>query len=676
MIRRVLTLALLAGTAGTTLAQNVEVYAVDPATETPEFVSEGGYAGRVTPVWSNGRPAPAVNVVTIASLYDVFDDIDFTGGPWENATGRVITRMNFGYGQAASAPPGSTIAFRFYVADDVDAAGGGFENATDMIAGVEPVAMITYQAASTFSGSAITTWVTINAGGSLPAGGVALPDGSNRFYVRATIHDRDNLDSVWTGPANAFRWRVANDLTVGSGTTNIGMNTFNINTAPYFTGNPNPGRGWNVAADAGTTPEHRNLAYPPSTGTVIAAADGKGLFMIVSGDLVLPDPTGTTDLGVLADGFTTVNYNAAPGETKWYKFSLAGDANDNARQFLDIDTEGSGVNASIALYQAVTGELLRTDANDGSGDNAQLTYGVGRRAGVNNGEDYDGRDGELLATGEYLVAITSGDAIFGPTYSVNSSGPGGALRLRFNTNTNGTPLAPSIPPSVEGTIFDLGDITQMTSNPPPATLTARWVVWYRFEVCSDVNDDGNEFAAGPYLDVDFTGSFPGSDNDVVVFDGNGNLIASEALTPPIDDAGTGLFAQISWGDQSPPRPSAGGDGLDFAGQQGNLASGVYYMAVGMCCLSTVDERWHARSSSGSTLTPNFSLYFEGIEQCGSGCSDCAADYNQDGGVDGGDVEAFFIDWENAEGCSDVNQDGGVDGSDVEFFFLVWEQGGC
>jgi hypothetical protein len=55
---------------------------------------------------------------------------------------------------------------------------------------------------------------------------------------------------------------------------------------------------------------------------------------------------------------------------------------------------------------------------------------------------------------------------------------------------------------------------------------------------------------------------------------------------------------------------------------------------------------------------------------------CAADYNADGGVDGGDIEGFFTDWESGVGCSDVNQDGGIDGGDIEAFFLLWEAGGC
>ncbi len=67
-----------------------------------------------------------------------------------------------------------------------------------------------------------------------------------------------------------------------------------------------------------------------------------------------------------------------------------------------------------------------------------------------------------------------------------------------------------------------------------------------------------------------------------------------------------------------------------------------------------------------------------LNGCGSGgsCPACAADFNEDGGVDGGDVEAFYVAWEEGAECGDVNLDGGVDGGDVEAFFVVWEQGGC
>ena len=58
------------------------------------------------------------------------------------------------------------------------------------------------------------------------------------------------------------------------------------------------------------------------------------------------------------------------------------------------------------------------------------------------------------------------------------------------------------------------------------------------------------------------------------------------------------------------------------------------------------------------------------------CLDCSADFNQDGGIDGGDVSAFFDRWEIGQCDADVNADGGVDGSDVDTFFAAWEAGGC
>jgi subtilisin-like proprotein convertase family protein len=62
--------------------------------------------------------------------------------------------------------------------------------------------------------------------------------------------------------------------------------------------------------------------------------------------------------------------------------------------------------------------------------------------------------------------------------------------------------------------------------------------------------------------------------------------------------------------------------------------------------------------------------------CDSACPACAADFNQDGGVDGGDIEAFFGAWAAGDSCGDTNLDGGVDGADIESFFQVWSAGGC
>jgi hypothetical protein len=55
---------------------------------------------------------------------------------------------------------------------------------------------------------------------------------------------------------------------------------------------------------------------------------------------------------------------------------------------------------------------------------------------------------------------------------------------------------------------------------------------------------------------------------------------------------------------------------------------------------------------------------------------CIADFNCDGGVEFGDVAAFFSAWQSGNSNADINQDGGIDGDDVSSFFAAWEQSSC
>ncbi|MBX3383519.1 MAG: hypothetical protein KF864_08425 [Phycisphaeraceae bacterium] len=52
-----------------------------------------------------------------------------------------------------------------------------------------------------------------------------------------------------------------------------------------------------------------------------------------------------------------------------------------------------------------------------------------------------------------------------------------------------------------------------------------------------------------------------------------------------------------------------------------------------------------------------------------------ADFNGDGGVDGADIEAFTLLWQDGSMLTDINGDGGVDGADIEAFLTIWERGG-
>jgi hypothetical protein len=85
--------------------------------------------------------------------------------------------------------------------------------------------------------------------------------------------------------------------------------------------------------------------------------------------------------------------------------------------------------------------------------------------------------------------------------------------------------------------------------------------------------------------------------------------------------------------------------------------------------------WAMGDMDGDGQVTEFDLEFTG--NCGgSACPPCAADYDNNGGVDGGDLAAFFADFEAGEGCADVDGNGGVDGGDLGFFFAVFEAGGC
>ncbi len=58
------------------------------------------------------------------------------------------------------------------------------------------------------------------------------------------------------------------------------------------------------------------------------------------------------------------------------------------------------------------------------------------------------------------------------------------------------------------------------------------------------------------------------------------------------------------------------------------------------------------------------------------CPPCAADFDQNGGISGDDLAAFFAYYERGWPCADVDLNGGIDGSDLAFFFTVFEAGGC
>jgi hypothetical protein len=90
---------------------------------------------------------------------------------------------------------------------------------------------------------------------------------------------------------------------------------------------------------------------------------------------------------------------------------------------------------------------------------------------------------------------------------------------------------------------------------------------------------------------------------------------------------------------------------------------------GWALLPRGNNGWDIRSAE-STRPPQLRVYYTVLDTF------CAADFDQDGGVTGSDVEAFFAAFEAGETSADVDADGGITGSDVEAFFTLFEAGGC
>jgi hypothetical protein len=119
--------------------------------------------------------------------------------------------------------------------------------------------------------------------------------------------------------------------------------------------------------------------------------------------------------------------------------------------------------------------------------------------------------------------------------------------------------------------------------------------------------------------------------------------------------------------------------LGFSGPGSYYTDSAYDMSL--------EPRFHGISHTAPTLTVSFIMEGPGIQSLDDeswaidnlrisleGGTPCPADFNQDGGIDGSDVAAFFLAWEASHSEADVNQDGGIDGSDVSAFFEYWESG--
>ncbi|MFA6046315.1 MAG: hypothetical protein WC718_15125 [Phycisphaerales bacterium] len=656
----------------------------------------GGYQSRtignvydnVSNVFSNGTGGTFLGQCNM-----IGEDVSFVGSPWAlpYAAPRQITGMTFGTAIITTASNANENFFVvFWNPADVNYAGNAGTGTNMITPGAVPLGFSLIALGTNNPGFIYQFTVTGLA--------IDVPATANGVFVQAgwlkasagTPADWSNLNGLLDENcpgasdrglafgSNSLALTGGNPATVGSTQTSYARDILSdtVCTAPSGCTHSGILLGAATAATGGCV-ERRLISGTPAGATM---ASQYGYQIRLQGDIVATAPA-NTNLGALSDTQAPVTSTVATSTTKWYQFTLNGDATDAALQFLDIDSEGSATDVAVGFFDA-SGTLIGSDDNAGSGSNAQLSYGVGRRAAIADGQQYDGRSGEVIA-GVYYVAVAPGGSTFGSGFTSNASAnPGGAFTLNLHTNTNGTPLAPSVAPIINGIDYDALIGAPVDPNFPggdfrqgaPHTVGNANVAWSRFTLQSPID-------AAHFLDLDYIagGSTLSADGVAYIFDSNGNIVYFS------DDEGPGLLPQFSIGASGARFYGATGpfDGNTPAGASAGLPAGTYYIADelfdvnnGDLSFLPTDNRWHVRCTSGSNLTVSAVL----IAGQGGGGTPCDPDVNQDGNADQGDVDYLLnvvAGGDNPTGIDpDFNRDGNVDQGDVDALINVVAGGAC
>jgi hypothetical protein len=645
-------LAPVAGVCG----QSVDVVPASPIEELREVYPVGypprdGYSSRaIGTVYNNGGEANTnTNGLAYIGMSSWGDEMRFDSGPWAGVGTRLATEVIVWIqSSGVNCPTGTTQQYDILV--DMYADADHDYTANPMLINT-PLA--SFRVAVNATCGVQTGWI-VNLTGA-PGGGVLIP--SNAVFIKYRLVEPGT---------ETFRTTGSNGPTFGIGTTLVGTSTpsfaADVNVDKVFAGAPTPIVGFGANAN-----EHR----------ISSTAIPRNQRGRLRGDIPPPPEPTHEDLGTLTDAGLTITRPLAPGATNWYKFTINNGAMDAPLTFLDVDAEGSvAANVSMGLYTNGA-TLVGFDHDEGSGLLPQLTFGVGRRAAVGDGRQYDGRDAQLQP-GTYFLAVSSGNASFADAYSVSNPGTDtGDITVRFATNVNGTPAAPSVSPAGP-TVTQVGQILSPGAQTTAQTPAPRDTVWYALSICAPASGDN-------YLDVDFSMSTASADTEAFLFDANGNLVVQNDDADADNAAPFYLLSQLSFGNTG-PRPAFHANARPFAGDDGNLPVGTYYLGVGLfntteLANAATNGRFHLRGASGSALPVTLTFYTNMVE-CAPTCGN--SDFNGDGdfGTDQ-DIEAFFAClagnccatcW---PGGSDFNGDGdfGTD-QDIESFFRVLAGGPC
>ncbi|HEX8875640.1 MAG TPA: hypothetical protein VF777_02765, partial [Phycisphaerales bacterium] len=392
---------------------------------------------------------------TLATCSYILEDISFAGGPYQPSfTGdRVLTGTTYHYFLGAGTASWD-IRHSYYRPSDVNFAGfGGDGNGM-----IDPNATPYY----TLTVTGFDTNLCPNFGGvsnffALPSE-VDVPAGDTGLVLAAAY--------VEPGTPGTAPITSTNLLQVNQTTSRVslyfGTNTLatNIDTNPGTAGIQPPAgaqtEAFLAAAGSPASPGYTHIQYGRDTtfsgtflgqslvnsgvGTApninerryLSTQRSLGFVVGFAGAVEAPAPIPAQSIndggGFLPDGTSSLTGTLTPANPfKWYKFNIKNDVNYANVSFLDIDSEGSDAPVSFAIYTP-NSAVFDFGESRGSGpdtppsndeNNAfQISYGVARRPGVNNGVQYSGQEG-VLPAGEYYLIVAPAGSGFGDGWATN-----------------------------------------------------------------------------------------------------------------------------------------------------------------------------------------------------------------------------------------------------------------
>ncbi|HEX8875639.1 MAG TPA: hypothetical protein VF777_02760 [Phycisphaerales bacterium] len=681
-------------------------------------------------VFDNATNVLSFNRTSLGNCSHILEDISFgTGvyGPSYTGT-RTLSNLRYSYGLTGGTAAWD-IRLSFYRPNQVNFAGFSGDGSGMVDPSASPYYTLTITG---FDTNICPGFRTISGLTAFP-NPVTLPAGDTELMLDMAYVEPGTPGTAPLTSTNLFQTNLTTTrVTVFYGTnTNAFLNPVPPNTAttgaqsfatlasagsPASPGYSHPQYGRDSSFDAtflGQSLVNSALgpAFPNSNERrYISDARTQAYVFLLQGEIEAPAPIAGVSIdggnGFLPDGTSNVSDQLTPATPyRVYKFNVKNDVNYANTSFLDIDTENSDQPVRFAIYTP-NSEVFDVAESRGSGPDAppsaggnnafQISYGVARRPGVNNGEQYSGQEGTMPA-GEYYLVVALNGTGFGDGWNITPVVPAAPVNFSLNLNGNNQLTVPA-GPAVSPTLPTGGDLGILLGGPQVATsiaVRARGIGWVRWGLTNNIptvgafdqRDQVTPLSDVTFLDVTQPGSSIIGEWNFALYNNNGVLANATSISRA--GAGyngnngggdgpsgcSGTFAQLSYGTGA-SRGTAPLDaghtnlGLPLNNQNGSaLASDEYYLAVTLGTSLFASDRWGARSTRGSNLTASITVNSDNRGPSPA----CPADFNGDFGVDDSDFVIFARAYNNLlDLVGDINLDTLTDDGDFAEFSTAYD----